>query len=308
LFLLASATAFASASFGWITLRNDAFTVFTAQHRYIAVAVGAVMLNLAIDVIIRYPQQLRTHLLVAAASSVVLAALAAYDLITGNARTTRIFTAYVARYVMPRLHGPGNSLHDVVGRLFATWQVWISTGPGVYLAFVAAGLGLAATVMAIRTLKPTSTSVAPVILVAALVMLLPACSSARISARIVLPSRTMAAGSTMAGKVIVTNDTGQALHGDGCGFDVALSNDRITSSIGCAGGGSVTIPIGVSSWPVTVSGSYTACGQDPQNASHPPCLKDGHAPPLPPGDYRAELILYPRLVPTPPSIGIRVTP
>jgi hypothetical protein len=77
----------------------------------------------------------------------------------------------------------------------------------------------------------------------------------------------------------------------------------------CAGGVRTTIPIGVSSWPVTVSGSYSACGQDRQDASHPPCTKDGHVPALPPGDYRAKLLQSPAdLVPAPPEIDIRVTP
>jgi hypothetical protein len=157
-----------------------------------------------------------------------------------------------------------------------------------------------------HVVAPIMLLVAVLILLTALALLLPA--KALLSARIVLSSTTIAAGSTMSAKVIVTNDTGRGLYGDGCGFDVALSNDTITSVIGCAGGASVKIPIGVSSWPVTVSGSYTACGQDPQDASHPPCLRDGHVPPLPPGEYRAVLVLYPHVVPTPPSIGIRVTP
>jgi hypothetical protein len=62
----------------------------------------AIMLVIAIDVIVRYPHQLRAQLIVAAASSLVLGAFAAYDLTTGHARTTRIFTSYVGRYVMPR--------------------------------------------------------------------------------------------------------------------------------------------------------------------------------------------------------------
>jgi hypothetical protein len=180
------------------------------------------------------------------------------------------------------------------------------------LAVVAAALGLAATIMAVRTLKPMSTAVAPVMLLAALVMLLPACTSARLSARIVLPSTTMAAGSEMSGKVTVDNETGHPLHIIACGspFQVVLGNDKVPAAAYFpACGFRVTIPSGESQWPVTVLGSYSSCGgQSASGAPQWPRCIDGLPPPLPAGDYKAMFFQEPRVVPTPPSISIRVTP
>src|SRR5437867_3809158 len=56
---------------------------------------------------------------------------------------------------------------------------------------------------------------------------------APLSARIVLPSKTIARGSSLAGHVVVVNNTGRELHGSDCGspFQVALGNDRIVPTV-----------------------------------------------------------------------------
>jgi hypothetical protein len=48
-----------------------------------------------------------------------------------------------------------------------------------------------------------------------------------LSARIVLPPRTMTAGSAIKGRLVVTNNTGRAIHASGCGtlFQVALTSN-----------------------------------------------------------------------------------
>lgn len=160
-----------------------------------------------------------------------------------------------------------------------------------------------------HVLAPIMLLVALLMLLAALVLLLPA--KASLSARIVLPSITMAGGSTMSGKVIVTNDTGRALHGDGCltPFLVEVGNDKIAPNWGtplCLE--HFTIPVGESSWPVTVHGSLSMCSGDGPDGEIPQCLPNGNTPPLPPGSYRAMLLQDPHFVPTPPAISIRVTP
>jgi hypothetical protein len=144
-----------------------------------------------------------------------------------------------------------------------------------------------------------------------LIMVLFAFNGTQISARIVLPSTTIAAGSSMSGKVVVTNDTGLALHGKGCGspFQVVLRNDKIAPEVGralCLQ--RITIPAGESTWPVTVFATYLSCDFDAASDQHPSCLRDGTVPPLPAGSYRAMLLQDPQFVPTPSSIGIRVTP
>lgn len=113
----------------------------------------------------------------------------------------------------------------------------------------------------------------------------------------------------MSGTVVVENNTGHAIHGTDCysPFAVALGNEKITPSVGwllCAV--PFTIPVGESSWPVTVVARYGGCGKG-SDTDLPRCI-DGRPPPLPPGEYRAMLYQNPHLIRTPPSISIRVTP
>ena len=126
-------------------------------------------------------------------------------------------------------------------------------------------------------------------------------SEAPLSARIVLPATTMRAGSSMTGHVVVDNNTGHALHATGCIslFAVALGNDEIAPRVAwalCLQ--RFTIPSGSSRYPVTVTARDLSC---------PPC-SNGLPRPLPPGDYRAMLFQASPVVPTPPAVGVRVTP
>lgn len=149
------------------------------------------------------------------------------------------------------------------------------------------------TVRAIGTPQPVSQPVAP------------AHPKSPLWARIVLPSKTIAAGSMIPARVIVVNNTGGALHGEGCGspFQVALANDKIVPSVTwlhCLQ--RFTIPAGESSWRVTVAARYSACG-----GGLVPCV-ERYPPALPPGDYRAILFQSPRFVPTPPPVHVRIVP
>jgi hypothetical protein len=108
----------------------------------------------------------------------------------------------------------------------------------------------------------------------------------------------------MSGSVIVENNTGSALHATGCTslFQVALGNDKISPSVAwLACLQTFTIPVGESSYPVTIDAFYSWCS----SASVPPCT-DGHPPPLPPGEYQA-MLFQTAMVPTPPPIAVRVT-
>jgi hypothetical protein len=129
-----------------------------------------------------------------------------------------------------------------------------------------------------------------------------------LSARVVMSSTTMHAGATVDAQVIVENNTGSALHVTGCGslFQVALSSDTIEPNIAwpaCAQ--PLTVPVGESVYPVTVSAKYQACGD---GGTLPPCGTAGDLPALPPGDYQARLYQNPVVVPAPPPVAIRVTP
>jgi hypothetical protein len=65
----------------------------------------------------------------------------------------------------------------------------------------------------------------------------------------------------------------------------------------------MTIPTGVSTYPVPVIATYSSCAHD---ARAPHCTQSG-MPPLPPGRYEAYLAQALDLVPPPPSIAIDVT-
>jgi hypothetical protein len=133
---------------------------------------------------------------------------------------------------------------------------------------------------------------------------------APISARVVLPARTMTAGSSMSGRVVIENNTGRAIHTTGCLtlFQVALVSSRYHPPIVwflCLM--SFTIAAGQSSYPVTVSASYAGCGQCRPSGAVRACRPGGHSPALPAGIYRAVLFQQQHLVPAPPPVTIRVS-
>src|SRR5579859_1233614 len=127
---------------------------------------------------------------------------------------------------------------------------------------------------------------------------------APLSARILLPSRTVTAGSSMRGLVVVDNRTGHPVRAWGCLslFQVILFSESYRPSpvwLTCLQ--SFIIPVGESSYPVTVGASYLGCG-----GGLPGCL-NGRPPPLPPGIYRTRFFQSTRIVPAQPAITVRVT-
>jgi hypothetical protein len=166
---VSSAFAFASAALPWFELRPR--PAFSADHRLFAAAVGIGLLILGIWVVAgRAPTW---AFAVGAASCLALGGFAIYDMVTGHNRTFDALVTYIGQHIrLAEPEAPG----IMARRLLATWQVWFYTGAGMYLALVAAAFGLAATFMAIRSLRPTSMSVASAMLLAALVILVPACS------------------------------------------------------------------------------------------------------------------------------------
>jgi hypothetical protein len=131
-----------------------------------------------------------------------------------------------------------------------------------------------------------------------------------VSARVVLPTQTMSAGSSISGRVIVENDTGAPLRVAGCGeiFQLALTNDSIKPDVAwraCLQ--FFTIPVGASSYPVTIRASYNSCSATPQPGVTS-CLPDNQPPPLPAGEYHAVLFQSGTVAATPPPLSIEVTP
>ncbi len=134
-------------------------------------------------------------------------------------------------------------------------------------------------------------------------------SAHALSARIVLPLRTMAAGSSIKGRLVVTNNTGRAIHTWGCGtpFQVALTSSTYHPDVAwptCLQ--RLTIPAGVTSYRVAVSATYLICSGSQSPGTTRACLPGGGMPPLPAGKYRAMLFQSRHLVQAPPGIPVRV--
>jgi hypothetical protein len=130
-------------------------------------------------------------------------------------------------------------------------------------------------------------------------------------ARIVLPARTVIAGSSINGRVVVRNNTGRAVHPVGCLylFAVALTSSTYHPDVGGpACWHRFTIPAGVSSYPVSVSATYLSCGQRGSPGTTHVCLPGGRMPPLPAGKYRAKLFPLGPRVQAPPGVPVRVIP
>ena len=133
----------------------------------------------------------------------------------------------------------------------------------------------------------------------------------KISATFELAAQTTKAGSTLTGRVIVANDTGQAVRGTKCGgyFQVVLTNSHAAQQPAwdeCAQ--RFTFPVGESTYPVTITATYLACTSGPAQGSIPACLQNNAPPPLPPGDYQAKLFQSGDIVSIPAPITLRITP
>lgn len=132
-----------------------------------------------------------------------------------------------------------------------------------------------------------------------------------LSARLVLPSQTMAAGSSMTGQLLVDNHTGHAIHIFGCLslFQVALTSGSYRPPVAWAAClQRFTIPVGQARYRVTVWASYSQCSQARPRHGLKACLPGERMPPLPPGTYHARLYQARPLVRIPPPITVRVTP
>lgn len=170
--------------------------------------------------------------------------------------------------------------------------------------------------MPIRSVRWSGPSVRSSVLILALATLaMTAPASAAdgrngVSARVELPAKTMAAGTTMEATVIVRNRTGKALTVDGCGslFQVALRSQTYEPVVGwnlCRQ--AITVPQGRSRYGVTVTAAPLVCSGD-GGGGVPLCVDgNGNPPTLPPGKYQATLYQNPKVVAHLTSVPVRVT-
>jgi hypothetical protein len=122
----------------------------------------------------------------------------------------------------------------------------------------------------------------------------------------------MAAGTSTSGRVIVENHTGHPLHTDGCLqlFGIALRDNRAEQDpmqLDCLQ--RFTVPVGTSSYPISLSTSYSGCYAGPPAGGLQTCLSGSRIPPLPPGEYQVVLVgPGAGLVPSPLPLILHVTP
>jgi heat shock protein HslJ len=133
---------------------------------------------------------------------------------------------------------------------------------------------------------------------------------AGVTARMELPSTTMTAGSSMSARVVVENNTGHPIRATKCGsfFQIGLQNTEIKwHAIWPQCAVSFTIPVGESTYPVTVIAAYATCGATP-GPDFPKCATGPQPgpPPLPPGNYRATLFQSSPIVSLPLPIDVKV--
>ena len=131
---------------------------------------------------------------------------------------------------------------------------------------------------------------------------------AGVTARIELSSTTMTAGSTTSGRVVVENNTGQVIQASGCGslFAVLLGNRGIhPDPVWMLCLQPLPIPVGESSYPVTIWASYQFCSRRPAWAACRRANPGGGPAPLPPGEYQAQFFQSSPVVT--PALPINVT-
>jgi len=111
----------------------------------------------------------------------------------------------------------------------------------------------------------------------------------------------------MPAHIVVDNESGHAIHVAGCLSIFQLALDSSSYHPDPAWPACLqmfTIATGKSTYPVTLTASYDACGAGPGT---PACLPGSGIPPLPAGEYRAVLFQSSNIVSVPASIPVRVT-
>jgi hypothetical protein len=132
-----------------------------------------------------------------------------------------------------------------------------------------------------------------------------------VSARLVLASTTIAAGSSVSARLVIDNPTRRAVHLWDCDlFQVVLQDPGYhPSPLWPACGRWDSIPPGMSVRKTTVMATVDACAMAvPTSPGLVPCGRGGSLPALPPGTYHAHVLFaVPRLA-SAPDVIVRVVP
>ena len=128
---------------------------------------------------------------------------------------------------------------------------------------------------------------------------------AALTTRLEVRSRVVPQGGTLAGWLVVDNESGHPIGTPRCtAWEVAIANDsfpaRAIEAIKCGDG--PVLAVGEHRYPFTATAQYS-CGP----GSPPSKYRCGYDPePLPIGDYRAELVQLGGALPMPAPVPVRV--
>jgi hypothetical protein len=115
----------------------------------------------------------------------------------------------------------------------------------------------------------------------------------------------------MSATITVENKSGKPVNLVGCGSIYAAllvgeSYHPTASWPLCAQ--QMTVPVGESSYPVTVSAAFNQCTAEGGAGPEPACLADGSLPPLPAGRYELMTTAVSPELPVPAPVAVTVTP
>jgi hypothetical protein len=126
-----------------------------------------------------------------------------------------------------------------------------------------------------------------------------------LTTRLELRRTVVVAGGTIAGALIVDNESGGPIHMPMCaGWEVQIANDEVPAQaawVAKCGPGPV-LAAGRHQYPFTATATYR-CGPKPPPTG--PCGDNG-PPPLPSGDYRAVFVQIDMPIPVPAPAPVRV--
>ncbi len=131
-----------------------------------------------------------------------------------------------------------------------------------------------------------------------------------VSTRLVLSEDTIRSGQAISGTVVVENNTSSPLPITNCDLDfqVLLVNDSYYPMPGWAGPGCArdTLPVGRSSYKVSIEAKYNVCTAAHSALGQPVCEEGGDPPPLPAGRYEATTYEGGLDIPVPQPVPITV--
>jgi hypothetical protein len=130
-----------------------------------------------------------------------------------------------------------------------------------------------------------------------------------VTARLTLSATSVRSGDALTGQITVENNSGRPVATTGCGgmYQVLLVGGKYPMSpVWTLCLQRWTIPVGQSTYPVTVRAAYNSCSFD--KGQPPVCPPSGRPPPpLPAGEYAATAFSGPN-VPVPAPLQVTVTP